>query len=209
MPSLKAHWNTVYKTKTDNQLGWYEAHPNKTMQLVNYCQLPKSASILNVGAGTTTLIDALLEDGYHNLIANDISDVALAQLQERVKHTFDYDLSVLAADITQPKQLDTLKNVDLWIDRAVLHFFLSEESITAYFNSIQSLVTKNGYVLLAVFATNGAKMCAGLPLQRYSVPMLQQRLGNNFKLVKSFNHTYINPFGGERPYIYTLFKRVS
>jgi hypothetical protein len=30
---------------------------------------------------------------------------------------------------------------------------------------------------------------------------------NDFELKKSFNDTFINPFGGERPYIYTLFQR--
>lgn len=89
----------------------------------------------------------------------------------------------------------------------MLHFFLKEEEQRAYFNLIKNIVSKNGYVLIAVFSLDGAPKCCGLDLKRYNVEMLQNSLGADFQLIDSFNHTFINPFGGERPYIYTLFKR--
>lgn len=204
----KSHWNTVYNTKTDTELGWYEVYPEQTLNLVESCNLPKTASILNVGSGTTTLIDCLLELGYKNLIANDLSDVALQQLKKRIQETYNHDLTTICDDLTQPKNLDNIKKVDLWIDRAVLHFFLSEEDIVNYFNLIKHTVKVNGFVLIAVFTPNGAEKCSGLPLQRYNAKMLQQRLGTSFKLITKVNYTHINPFGGERPYIYTLFQRI-
>lgn len=204
---IKTHWNNAYN-KADNQLGWFEEDPKETMKLVLQTQLPKNAQILNVGAGTTTLIDALLNAGYTNIIANDLSDLALKKLQERIKNSHDYDLNCLVDDLTNPKELNQLKAVDLWIDRAVLHFFLKENEQQAYFNLIQKIVAKNGFVLMAVFATDGAEKCCGLDLKRYNEDMLQAQLGSEFELITSFNHTFLNPFGGERPYIYTLFKRL-
>ncbi|MFC5194435.1 class I SAM-dependent methyltransferase [Bizionia hallyeonensis] len=205
---LKLHWNTAYN-KTDNQLGWFEENPEQTMKLVLKTQLPKDARILNVGAGTTTLIDALLDADYTNLIVNDLSNQALEKLQTRIKNSHNYNLNCVVDDLTKPKKLNQLEPIDLWIDRAVLHFFLAEKDQQAYFNLIKQIVAKNGFVLIAVFATNGAEKCCGLDLKRYNTNMLQDELGSDFELISSFNHTFINPFGGERPYIYTLFKRLT
>ena len=204
--NLKEHWNKAYD-KADNQLGWFEENPAQTMQLIESCKLEKDARILNVGVGTTTLIDALLDAGYINLIANDLSDLALQKLKERIKKSHNYDLNCITDDLTNPIELQNIEPIDLWIDRAVLHFFLQAKEQTAYFNLIKKIVAKNGYVLIAVFALDGAEKCCGLDLKRYNVEMLQNNLGTDFKLITSFNHTFINPFGGERPYIYTLFKR--
>tara|TARA_R100001377_G_scaffold67093_2_gene42426 strand:+ start:374 stop:1009 length:636 start_codon:yes stop_codon:yes gene_type:complete len=203
---LKSHWNNAYK-KDDSQLGWFEDYPKQTMKLVAQTKLPKDAKILNVGAGTTTLIEALLDAGYTNLIANDLSENALEKLQFRIKKSHNYDLNGVVDDLTNPEILNQLESIDLWIDRAVLHFFLTENEQDTYFNLITKLVSKNGFVLIAVFETNGAKKCCGLDLQRYNVTMLETKLGPDFELISTFNYSFINPFGGERPYIYTLFKR--
>ena len=207
-PNLKEHWNAAYNVE-DEQLGWFEANPMQTMELVNACDLQKDATILNVGAGTTTLIDTLLEEGYTNMIANDLSDLALDKLKQRIKKSHNYNLTCIKDDLTNPQKINKLQNIDLWIDRAVLHFFLTETEQNAYFNLIQKIVSKNGYVIIAVFSLEGAQKCCGLDLKRYNLEMLQNNLGTHFNLIKTFNHTFINPFGGERPYIYTLFQRQS
>lgn len=202
------HWDKVYQTKADEQLGWFEDYPETTLNLIKKCQLIPDATILNVGVGTTKLIDALLDNGYNNIIANDLSKAALEKLEVRILNKYNYQLKCIADDLTKPKDLLELKNVDLWIDRAVLHFFLSEEGQDNYFNTVETVVSKGGYVLIAVFSLEGAEKCSGLPLQRYNAEMLQDKLGSDFKLIETFNHTYVNPSGGERPYIYTLFKRL-
>ncbi|MFH6767450.1 methyltransferase domain-containing protein [Gaetbulibacter aquiaggeris] len=204
--NLNEHWNAAYN-KEEEQLGWFEANPMQTMELVNACNLQKDATILNVGAGTTSLIDSLLEEGYTNLIANDLSDLALDKLKQRVKKSHNYNLSCIKDDLTNPQQLNKLQSIDLWIDRAVLHFFLTEAEQRAYFNLIQKIVSNNGYVIIAVFSLEGAQKCCGLDIKRYNLEMLQKNLGSHFKLINTFNYTFINPFGGERPYIYTLFQR--
>lgn len=201
------HWNTVYKTNEDEKLGWYEDHPESTLRLIDKCHLSPDAAILSVGAGTSTLIDSLLDRGFTNIIANDLSEVALKNLKARILKKYDYQLNCVVDDLIKPKALLKLKPVDLWIDRAVLHFFLSKEEQDAYFKTIRTVVRKRGYVLIAVFSSKGAEKCSGLSLQRYNAEMLQTHLGLDFKLIEAFDHVYINPTGGERPYIYTLFQR--
>ena len=55
-----------------------------------------------------------------------------------------------------------MKQVDLWHDRAVLHFFTSEEHQNTYFQLLKKLVKVEGFVILAEFNLEGAKKCSGL-----------------------------------------------
>ncbi len=150
------------------------------------------------------LIDALLARG-HKLILNDISEVALNKLRVRIG-TND-KVSWLHHDMAQPFPDNFCQQVDIWIDRAVLHFLLKENDIQGYFANLHSAVRPGGCVLLAEFSLTGTQKCAGLELHRYSIEEMQMRLGNDFALIASEEHTYINPSGQPRPYIYGLFKK--
>ena len=99
--------------------------------------------------------------------------------------------------------------IDLWHDRAVLHFFHERSSQDAYFALLQKLVRPGGYVIIAAFNLNGAPTCSGLPVFRYDARMLQEKLGENFKLLEAFDHTYTQPSGDTRAYVYTLFRRIT
>tara|TARA_B110000503_G_scaffold119902_1_gene182098 strand:- start:148 stop:810 length:663 start_codon:yes stop_codon:yes gene_type:complete len=202
---FKKHWNNAYLNSKRKDLGWYEEKSEQTLALINETKLPKNAAILNVGSGSSILIDNLLEEGFSNIIANDLSDEALKSL----KHKFDENNKVkfIVDDLLKPSKLNELKNIDLWNDRVVLHFFLKEEEITAYFNLLKKVLKPKGFVIISVFSKNGAEKCCGLPLKRYDVEMLENELGTDFELKKSFNYTFVNPFGSERPYIYVLFQR--
>jgi cyclopropane fatty-acyl-phospholipid synthase-like methyltransferase len=204
---FKKHWNEAYLNNKTEKLGWFEEKSEQTLTLINEAKLSKDALILNVGAGSSTLIDTLLADGFSNIIANDLSDEALESLKNRVgendKVTFIVD------DLVNPSKLNKIKNIDLWNDRAVLHFFLKEVEIKVYFNLLKKVLKANGFVIIAVFAKNGAEKCCGLSVKRYDIEMLKNELGTDFELKNSFNYTFVNPFGGERPYIYALFQRIN
>jgi 2-polyprenyl-3-methyl-5-hydroxy-6-metoxy-1,4-benzoquinol methylase len=200
--NLQKHWNNAYLNSPEEKLGWFETDLTPTLKLVSKTNLEKSARILNVGAGSTTLIDELIKLGYTDLIASDLSEVALEKLDNRIKSTkVDY----VVDDLTEPTKLTQIENVDLWIDRAVLHFFTKNNEQDVYFELLKSKVNKNGFVILAEYNLDGATVCAGLPVHRYSKEMLVEKLGSEFELLESFDYTYFMPSGAERPYIYTLF----
>ena len=206
--NFQEHWNTAYTKNTTEKLGWFEENSTETLNLITKTALNKDAKILNIGVGSSMLIDELLAEGYTNLIANDLSEKALSNLKERLGADSS-KITFIADDLMKPEKLSKLTNVDLWNDRAVLHFFLKEEEQLAYFNLLKQVVNLNGFVIIAVFALDGAEKCCGLELQRYNTAMLEEKLGSDFKLIEEFNHTFVNPYGGERPYIYTLFQRKS
>jgi cyclopropane fatty-acyl-phospholipid synthase-like methyltransferase len=201
---LNKHWNNVYSNNPEEKLGWYEADLAPTLKLITKTGLNKFARILNVGAGSTTLIDELLKNGCSNLIATDLSEVALRNLENRIGNE---KVECIVDDLTNPTKLKKLVPVDLWIDRAVLHFFTKNQDQNTYFNLLSRKVKSNGFVLIAEFNLNGATVCSGLPVYRYSKEMLIEKLKNNFDLIESFDYTYTMPSGAERPYIYTLFKK--
>ena len=146
-----------------------------------------------------------MEEGFSNIYANDLSENSLKSLKNRIGES--NKVQFIVDDLLNSKKINKLKNIDLWNDRAVLHFFLNDDEIKAYFRLLKQVLKPNGFVIIAIFNENGAEKCCGLPLKRYNTAMLQNELGQEFKLLKSFNYTFINPYGGERPYIYTLFQR--
>ena len=204
---FEKHWNNAYQRTPIDSLGWYEENPAASISLIEECNLPKDALLFNAGAGATSLIEYLLNNSYSNIVVNDISSVALTALKVDLSEHKKPKIQFIVDDLTNPTELLNLKNVDLWIDRAVLHFFTTEQQQKAYFDLVRKVIKPNGYVILAEFNLEGAKKCSGLDVFNYNDVMLQERLGNNFELLKSFNYTYTQPSGGLREFVYTLFKR--
>lgn len=206
---FQSHWNNAYrKTPTEN-LGWYEKDPIPSLELIESCYLPKDAVLFNAGAGSSTLINKLLKKGYTNIIVNDIASASLGEMRKDLVIPNNADVKFVVDDLTNPNELKTLHNIDLWHDRAVLHFFTAKAGQERYFQLIDTSLKIGGFVILAEFNMEGAKKCCGLDVVNYDSAKLQEGLGENFKLLKEFNYTYIQPSGNTRAYVYTLFQKVQ
>lgn len=103
----------------------------------------------------------------------------------------------------------SLGEVALWHDRAVLHFLTEESQWRGYAENLRRAVRVGGHAILAAFALDGAEMCNGLPVRRYGVEILAELVGDGFELVREIDHTYHQPWGDPRPYVYALFRRVG
>lgn len=206
---MKSHWEKIYTNSSPEKLGWYEEIPEPSLQLIEKCHLDKDAVLLNVGAGATTLVDKLLNLGYTNIIANDISESALEKLKASLGKEKSQLVRWLIDDLTHPTELNKFEQVDLWHDRAVLHFFNEPEDQDTYFNLLKKLLKKAGFVIIATFKLDGTRKCSGLPVTRYDESMIMKKLGLEFALLEAFNYTYLMPSGDTREYVYTLFQRKS
>jgi cyclopropane fatty-acyl-phospholipid synthase-like methyltransferase len=205
---LGEYWCAMYTDVDITKLGWYEDESTPSLQLIENSKVAKNAAILNVGAGSTTLIDSLVEKGYTHLIANDISSCALNKIKHRIGAKQE-EVTWIVDDLVNPTELKKMPQVDVWNDRAVLHFFVDERDQDAYFELVNQKVKKNGFVILAVFNLEGATMCSGLPVKRYDAKMLQEKLGKGYLLKESFNYIYTMPNGDDRNYVYTLFQKIN
>jgi cyclopropane fatty-acyl-phospholipid synthase-like methyltransferase len=190
----------------DKTLGWYEKIPEPSIKLLSKCHISKDESILDVGAGASTFIDYLINQGFKNVIATDISETALNKLKERLGKKASI-VRWIVDDITQPIHIRDLRDIAMWHDRAVLHFLLEEKQQQTYLSTLKKVIKKGGYVIIAVFSLNGAKKCSGLDVQNYDQNMLAKFLGEDFSLIEYFDYTYYMPSGKPRPYIYTLFQK--
>ena len=205
----KNHWDNVYSKSELNRLGWYEEIPQPSLDLIKSCNLEKDATILDVGSGMSTLIKNLVQESYSNIYATDISKVALDRAKKLLDPTEAEKVRWIVDDITNPQDLIHIKSIDLWHDRTVLHFLIEENQQKGYLITLKKLVRKKGFVIIAVFSLEGAKKCSGLNVKNYDHKMIEEFLGNDFKLLKYFSYLYKMPSGDIRPYIYTLFQRIK
>jgi SAM-dependent methyltransferase len=161
---------------------------------------------LNVGAGSSLLIDELINSGFNNLTVNDLSSLALEKLKSRMGEKSNI-VKFIIDDLTAPSILNNIERVDLWHDRAVLHFFTEKEDQDAYFKLLYKLIKPQGYVILATYNLNGATMCSGLPVFRYDENTLSEKIGKAFELIEYFDYKFTMPSGDTREFVYTLFRR--
>lgn len=209
MPARKEHWNAVYEGAPTDQLGWYEEVPRPSLKLIDEANLSPSARLLDVGTGATTLIDCLLDEGYEDVVAVDVSEVALRRLAERLGPERASKVEWIVGDLTDPKTLADVRPVDLWHDRAVLHFLTEEKDRQSYGRSLRSVVKPGGHVIIAAFSPEGADRCSGLEVHNYDHAMIAEFLGSEFRLERYFDYEYRHPSGEPRPYVYTLFQRTE
>jgi cyclopropane fatty-acyl-phospholipid synthase-like methyltransferase len=209
MINYKNHWDKVYSKNELNKLGWYEETPQPSLDLINSCNLNKDSAILDVGTGTSTLIKNLIRDSYSNILALDISEVALDRAKQLLTLKEVENVKWLVADITNPGNISKIGSIDLWHDRTVLHFLIEENQQKGYLETLNKSVRKEGFVIIAVFSLEGAKKCSGLDVKNYDHKMIEAYLGKDFKLLKQFPYLYKMPSGDLRPYVYTLFQKIN
>jgi len=202
------HWNKVYGSKPIESLGWYEQYASPSIDLISKCNLDPDDPIIDVGAGATSLMKTLIENGYRNLFALDISSEALTRLEESLPGERDKYVRFIAADIRTPEWVSEVGEVTLWHDRALLHFLTQASDREAYVDRLRSIVKDNGFVVIGAFSLGGASQCSGLPVRRYSVEMLSDLIGDEFRLEELLEHLYQMPSGDTRPYIYARFRRL-
>ncbi len=205
--SMKEHWNEIYEALDVDELTWYEEIPEPSIKLLSKCHINKDESILDVGAGASTFVDDLIDQGFRDIIAVDISEIALNKLKERLGKEKASLVRWIVDDITQPVHIQNLRDIAVWHDRAVLHFLLEENQQNMYLSMLKKVLKKGGYVIIAAFSLKGAKKCSGLDVKNYDQNMLANFLGEDFRLLEYFDYTYHMPSGKPREYVYTLFQK--
>ena len=57
MQTAKAHWEKVYHTKQPTEVSWWQEVPKPSFDFIQSFSLPKTARIIDVGGGDSTLVD--------------------------------------------------------------------------------------------------------------------------------------------------------
>ena len=158
----KEHWETVYTTKANDQVSWYEVDSSLSLDLIQQVS-PPPKSVIDVGGGQSFLVDRLLDIGIGKIAILDISNIALDRTKERLGERAA-SVEGIEADVTSISNFGTF---DLWHDRAVFHFLTEPKDREAYVELAVKSIPVGGHLIIGTFATDGPEKCSGLPVCRY------------------------------------------
>ena len=193
------HWESVFQRKTAREQSWYKPHLERSLTLLQAAGIERSAAVIDVGGGTSTFVDDLLELGYADLTVLDVSETALKTTQERLGADAAR-VQWIAADITQVTLPE--KRFDFWHDRAVFHFLVDEQARHRYVATVRRALRPGGHIVVATFGEGGPEKCSGLDVVRYNAESLHAEFGSTFQKVGSFEETNVTPWGSEQAFVY-------
>lgn len=195
----KQHWEQVYATKASDSVSWFQEHAEHSLRIIRHTGLGKDAAIIDVGGGTSTLVDDLLAEGYADLTVLDLSAAALAVARQRLGKLAD-SAHWIEGDIT--RATFPLHRFDIWHDRAVFHFLTDPADRHAYVEQVMRAVRPGGHVIVATFAEDGPEKCSGLPVMRYHPESLHAEFGDAFLLTGHEKEAHHTPFGTVQQFVY-------
>ncbi|NYS25933.1 class I SAM-dependent methyltransferase [Rhodobacteraceae bacterium 2376] len=188
------HWDSVYAARDEQALTWHQDVPRPSLDLIT-ARITPGDPVIDVGGGTSRLVDALLDRGFGPVTVLDLSAKALARSRARLGARADA-VAWIAADVTRwrPKRRHAL-----WHDRAVFHFLTDDADRAAYLNRLDTALAAHGDVVLSTFAEDGPERCSGLPVARYNPEtlsaMIERHLPGKLRLLSSQHHDHITPKG--------------
>jgi trans-aconitate methyltransferase len=191
------HWQKVHTSKAADDVSWWQEHDDVWMDLVDDLGLPRGAAVLDVGAGSSLLVDALVQAGL-SVCALDIAPAAL----ERIRMRLGGAVGLVVADVLDYR---TGSPVDLWHDRAVFHFLTDAADRQRYRDTLDTALAAGGVAIVATFAPDGPQTCSGLPVRRYSPEQIATELG--LRLVRGDRRVHTTPWGGSQPFSVAVLAR--
>jgi SAM-dependent methyltransferase len=201
----QAHWENVYRTRTENEVSWFEENPATSLALIHATGVPKDAAIIDIGGGASRLVDALLHESYSAVTVLDISERALTTAKARLGNRAS-SVQWIAADVTT---WEPAASFDVWHDRAAFHFLTEPEDRSAYIARVLRTLRLGGHLIIGTFALDGPERCSGLPVQRYDAALLRESLGLAFEPVETRLHKHLTPMRRLQRLQFSRFRRAS
>lgn len=124
----KNHWETVYSTKAETGLSWYQDEPRLSLELIGAVAPADGGRIIDVGGGASILVDRLIDLPFERIAVLDISETALSMSKSRLGERAER-VRWIVADVTETPELGTF---DVWHDRAVFHFLTDPDDRKSY-----------------------------------------------------------------------------
>jgi SAM-dependent methyltransferase len=197
--SDRRHWDTVYRTKTPDHLSWFRPHLDRSLAFLDAADLSPTAGVIDVGGGSSTFVDDILDRGYSNVTVLDLSEIALeaarARLGERASR-----VKWICADVTDAPLPDRAH--DFWHDRAVFHFLRDPMARSRYVDAVRRSLKPGGHIVVATFGPHGPEKCSGLDVLRFTPETLHAEFGSDFAKVGSTTEMHTTPWGSEQEFVY-------
>ena len=202
--TTEAHWDAAYRLG-DTSRSWYQQVPAPSLALLDAVGVTNGHSVIDVGGGASTLVDALLHRGHTDITVLDVSEEGLRTAQRRLAESANR-VQWLTADL---RAWVPSRTWDVWHDRALLHFFVTEIDRQRYVHALDAATEVGSIAILATFAPHGPQQCSGLPVARYSPADLSALLGRAWQPLTEQREEHRTPAGGRQPFTWVAFRRVS
>ena len=200
------HWDRVYRDKAPEAVSWYRPHLERSIELIERAAPDRSAAIIDVGGGESTLVDDLLSAGYGDVSVLDISQAAIDFAKRRLG-VQSAGVTWWADDVTSAPLPD--RRYDVWHDRAVFHFLTDAGQRAAYVRQVAGAVKPGGHVIVATFGPEGPQKCSGLDVVRYDADALHGQFGAEFRLIESRTEIHQTPSGNKQQFLYCYCRLVA
>lgn len=202
--SPRDHWQEVWTTKDRTEVSWFEAHPRRSVAMIDQLQLSLDAPIVDVGGGASGLAGELLARGYSDLTVADLSEAALETAKDALGAKRDA-VTWVTADV---RDHDFGRRFAVWHDRAVFHFLTNRADRSAYLETARRSMLPGGDLIVATFGPQGPTSCSGLPVLRYGADELRDAFEGVARLVDGDLHDHETPSGTTQQFLYAHLEAV-
>jgi SAM-dependent methyltransferase len=195
------YWDRIYREKAPDAMSWYAPHLEISLKLIEAAAPARSASIVDVGGGESTLVDDLLHREYTDVTVLDISREAVEVTKKRLGVASE-QVRWIVGSITEV-DLES-KTYDVWHDRAAFHFLTDRQARVKYVQQVARAVKPGGHVIVGTFGPQGPERCSGLDVMRYDAESLHGEFGIKFRLVESRSEEHTTPWDTTQQFLYCL-----
>jgi 2-polyprenyl-3-methyl-5-hydroxy-6-metoxy-1,4-benzoquinol methylase len=203
MMDRKSHWKKVWTNNPETEVSWFQEKPAMSLELIRQYAGAHQDRILDVGGGSSRLVDGLLEEDFRRVGVMDIAEPALKTAQVRLG-----DRAKLVKWIEADVLHYTPDHVwDVWHDRAVFHFLTEPSDRALYVQTIAKTLSLSGLMVISTFGPEGPTRCSGLDVMRHSPDSLSSAFGADFELAESRVEMHRTPDNKEQQFVYSVFKR--
>lgn len=197
------HWRRVYEAKQPDEVSWFQQSPVPSIHALVAISAVPTMSVVDVGAGASTLVDDLLAADYKDITLVELAAPALEAVRARLGTSAE-GVHWEVADIRGWRPGRTF---DIWHDRAAFHFLTEEADRAAYRRALLDGTHLGSHVIIATFAPDGPEKCSGLPVCRYDASGLAAALGPEFKGVADWLERHITPWSSVQHFQWAIFRR--
>lgn len=192
-------WQQIHQTRPADSVSWFQSHADLSLGLILHLTAGRAGHILDVGCGTSYLVDELLGHPELEVSLLDISPHALDLTWRRLGPKAER-VHWIEGDVTEVPLPE--RAYDIWHDRAVFQFLTKPAQRAAYVAQLRRALRPGGHVIMAELSPDGPAQCCGLPVMHFGPHSLHAELGEAFSLLGYVGEAHIAPDGSVQPYIY-------
>lgn len=200
--SRLSYWEDVHDGKEVDSVSWWQSVPGLSLDLVDRTGVSHDEGVIDVGAGWSTLVDHLVERGFTDVSAIDLSRTALQTVRDRLGPAGE-GVVLQMADVLD---LDMGRSYAVWHDRAVFHFLIDAEERDDYRASLDRHTESGGWAVVATFGPDGPTHCSGLPIVRYTHEELAAEFPD-WTLVDTAGDDHETPWGTVQQFTAVLLRK--